>query len=87
MVRLSKTAEAVGGEGASARIGQVGSYVVIPQEEGDLLAMVTAQRTRQPRRLTDSNPEEKNTVITVLAVGVIQEGEFHRGIGRYPVVG
>ncbi len=87
VVRMSKAAEAVGGEEASTRSVRVGSYVVISQEEGDLLAMVTAQDTRQSSRLAQNSPEEKSTVITVLAVGVIREGKFHRGIGRYPVVG
>ncbi len=88
VVRVSKPAEVVNdGEEARIRTGQVGSYVVIPQENGDLLAMVTAQRTRQPSRRAADSPEDQSTVITVLAVGMIREGRFCRGITRYPVVG
>ena len=101
VVRLSKAAEVVGSEEAGAtprspgapgpssrtRAGQVGSYVVIPQEDGDLLAMVTAQRTRQLNRRAGDSPEDQSTVITVMAIGMIRAGKFCRGINRYPVVG
>ena len=84
VVRVSKTAEIANAQELGARVGQVGSYVVIPQENGDLLAMVTAQRTRQLNRRADDRPEDQSTVMTVLAVGFIREGRFCRGISHYP---
>ena len=69
------------------RPGQVGSYVVIPQNYGDLLAMVTAQRAREQGRRSVDATEQPNTVIILLAVGTIRQGQFRRGITHYPIVG
>lgn len=80
IVRMSKSAGDIDTEQAGIQTGQVGSYIVIPQEDCDLLAMVTAQQNT-------GSPEQYSTAITVLAIGVIQEGKFCRGIHRYPSVG
>ena len=70
-----------------SRPGQVGSYVVIPQDGFKLLALVTAQRTRQPgRRASDAgNPDR--TAIAMQMIGSVRDGKFRRGISHYPVVG
>ncbi|NIA07213.1 MAG: DUF87 domain-containing protein [Actinobacteria bacterium] len=69
------------------RPGQVGSYVVIPQDGCKLLALVTAQRTRQPERGPTDSVEPNLTTITMLMIGTVRDGRFHRGISHYPVVG
>ena len=76
-----------GSETYKSRPGQVGSYVVIPQKDCKLLALVTAQRNRQPGRRTTDTVEPNLTAITMLMIGSICEGKFHRGINRYPIVG
>jgi hypothetical protein len=80
VVQLSKPAELGDSEDTCAHIGQIGSYVVIPQQDCDMLATVIAQRKI-------NGPEQNRTVINVLAIGMIREGKFCRGIHRYPVVG
>lgn len=73
-------------EGRRSRPGQVGSYVVIPQKDGKILALVAAQRTRQAgRRASDvANPDL--TAIVMLMVGTVRDGQFQRGISHYPIV-
>ena len=69
------------------RPGQVGSYVVIPQDGCKLLALVTTQRTRQPGRRSTDSVEPNLTAITMLMIGTISQGKFRRGISHYPIVG
>ena len=76
-----------GSESYKSRPGQVGSYVVIPQKGGKLLALITAQRTRQQERRTTDTIEPNLTAMTMLMVGTIYDGKFHRGINQYPIVG
>ena len=76
-----------GSECYKSRPGQVGSYVVIPQKGCKLLALVTAQRTRQPGRRTADSTEPNLTAMTMLMIGTIHEGKFSRGINQYPIVG
>ncbi len=87
VIQLTQALDAPDGEEARTRIGQVGSYVVIPQSESDLLAMVTSQQIRQLNRRAADSPQDQSTVITVLVIGMVRDGKFCRGINRYPVVG
>ena len=87
IVQMAVSPEQANEEKWGVRPGQVGSYVVIPQNYGDLLAMVTAQRAREQGRRSVDATEQPNTVIILLAVGTIRQGQFRRGITHYPIVG
>ena len=73
-------------EGHGSRLGRVGSYVVLPQKGYKILALVTAQRTRKPGRRASDAADPDLTAISMLLVGTIRDGKFHRGISYYPMV-
>lgn len=77
-------------------IGQIGSYVLIKQEQTRALAMVT--RMRELEKFIPSESEQRGEkllndpmtvrTITLVPLGRInEEGEFMRGIGTFPTTG
>lgn len=75
------------GSEMGSRPGQVGTYMVIPQPELDILAMVTAQYSASEANVVEGDDQRGHTIISLLAVGTICEGRFRRGVTRYPCVG
>lgn len=71
----------------SSTLGQVGSYVVIPLENLDILAMVTAQWVQPQESSAQAESRQGSTLVSLLPVGTIRNGKFRRGIKRYPTVG
>lgn len=77
-------------------IGQIGSYVLIKQEQTRALAMVT--RMKEQEKFIPSEPGQRgedtlNDPLTVRTVTLVplgrinDEGEFVRGIGTFPTTG
>jgi len=70
-------------EGRSYRIGQLGSYVIVPMDDKTLVGFVV-RIGRQDTTTIDVEPE---TVMHVQLVGVIKDRRFSRGLNEYPTVG
>ncbi|WP_295937294.1 ATP-binding protein [uncultured Alistipes sp.] len=76
----------VNGEGY--KIGQVGSFVKIPQGYENLIGIVTQIGANAvPEKLHDSQPYG-NRWMTIQLVGESnRSGQFERGISQYPIIG
>lgn len=74
-------------EGQGHRVGQVGSFVRIPQGFANLFGLVTqAGAAAAPTEL--ATPEQSRRWLTVEIVGEGRTGEpFSRGVYRYPTIG
>src|SRR5882757_3119280 len=74
-------------EGQGHRVGQVGSFVRIPQGFANLFGLVTqAGAAAAPKDL--ASPEQSRRWLTVELVGEGRTGEpFSRGVYRYPTIG
>jgi uncharacterized protein DUF87 len=72
--------------GRSYRIGQVGSFVRIPQGYHDLYGIIAeVGATATPEALKDAT-ERGDRWMTVQLVGEIVEATFERGISQYPSI-
>jgi hypothetical protein len=70
--------------GRSYRVGQVGSFVRIPQGYHDLYGIISeAGANATPETLRDAG-ERGDSWMTVQLVGEIVETSFERGISQYP---
>jgi len=73
--------------GKSYKIGQVGSFVRIPQGYHDLYGLVSeAGANATPNGLIESNGGGSERWITIQLVGEIMGASFERGISQYPNV-
>lgn len=77
-------------------IGQIGSYVLIKQEQTRALAMVTRMREQEKFIPSESGQRGEDTLNDPLAVRTVtlvplgrvnEDGEFVRGIGTFPTTG
>src|ERR1700722_9472691 len=72
--------------GRSYRVGQVGSFVRIPQGYHDLYGVVSeAGANATPKTLKDIAARGERWM-TVQLVGEIIEATFERGISQYPTI-
>ncbi|MER9548339.1 ATP-binding protein [Mesorhizobium sp. M0322] len=72
--------------GRSYRVGQVGSFVRIPQGYHDLYAIISeVGASATPAAFTDAHDRGERW-LTVQLVGEIVEASFERGISQYPNV-
>jgi hypothetical protein len=72
--------------GRSYRVGQVGSFVRIPQGYHDLYGIVSeVGANATPQALKDIN-SRGDSWMTVQLVGEIVEASFERGISQYPTI-
>ncbi len=77
-------------------IGQIGSYVLIKQEQTRALAMVTRMREQEKFIPSESGQRGEDTLSDPLAVRTVtlvplgrinDDGEFVRGVGTFPTTG
>ncbi|MNJ24443.1 AAA-like domain protein [compost metagenome] len=73
-------------EGRTHRVGQVGSFVRIPQGYNDLYGIVASSNESSSVDI-ENNISSDNRVIIVELVGESSCGFFDRGISQYPSVG
>lgn len=75
-------------DGEGYKIGQVGSFIKIPQGYEDLIGIITQIGANAvPERLADSQPYG-NRWMTIQLIGETNRtGKFERGISQYPIIG
>jgi hypothetical protein len=74
-------------EGRSYRIGQVGSFVRIPQGYQDLFGIVSEVGAKAASTIADSKLSETGRWMQIQLVGESIGGDFERGISQYPNIG
>ena len=74
-------------EGRSYRIGQVGSFVRIPQGYQDLFGVVSEVGAKAAPLTTDQQLSETGRWMQIQLVGESIGGVFERGISQYPNIG
>lgn len=74
-------------EGRAYRIGQVGSFVRIPQGYQDLFGVVSGVVATAPESRSSSSAAESGRWMDIQLVGEAVSGVFERGISQYPNVG
>ena len=74
-------------EGRSYRIGQVGSFVRIPQGYQDLFGIVSEIGAKAAPIMTDQELSETGRSMQIQLIGESIGGEFERGISQYPNIG
>lgn len=74
-------------EGRSYRIGQVGSFVRIPQGYQDLFGVVSEVGAKAAPTTTDQKLSETGRWMQIQLVGESIGGVFERGISQYPNIG
>ena len=74
-------------EGRTYRIGQVGSFVRIPQGYQDLFGIVSEVGAKIAPTLVDEVDPDTGRSMQVQLVGEAIGGEFERGISQYPNIG
>lgn len=72
--------------GRSYRVGQVGSFVRIPQGYHDLYGIVSEVGANAAPGAVDDETSRGDRWMTVQLVGEIVEASFERGISQYPTV-
>lgn len=72
-------------EGRTHRIGQVGSFVRIPQGYNDLYGVISETSESTVGNINDADCSERRT-IKVELVGESVGDEFERGIGQFPSI-
>ncbi|MFQ5462813.1 MAG: ATP-binding protein [Phycisphaerae bacterium] len=70
-------------EDRTYRVGQLGSYIIIPLDDRDLVGFVVSTRLQADSPGT----EEPGLVLQVQLLGELRDGRFDRGVNEYPVVG
>jgi len=70
-------------EGERRRLGQVGSYLVLPIDDVRLIGYVTGVARRDP---ADADLPEQH-VMSMQLLGTIREDWFDRGVDSYPTIG
>ena len=70
-------------DGQTYRIGQLGSYLVIPQAERTIVAFVVS--TGQHDHLADAGDDDLR--VCAQLIGEVQGTRFVRGVNEYPIVG
>jgi len=70
-------------EDRTYRVGQLGSYIIIPLDDRDLVGFVVSTRLHADAPGT----EEPGLVLQVQLLGELRDGRFDRGVNEYPVVG
>ncbi len=70
--------------GVKYRIGQLGSYVIIPMEGGERLVGFITGVGREDVVVTDIKPQN---LLDVQLLGAICQDRFIRGVRRYPTIG
>ncbi|MGE6126506.1 ATP-binding protein [Aeromonas rivipollensis] len=73
-------------EGRTHKVGQVGSFVRIPQGYNDLYGVVASSNESSTIDI-DENVSLENRMINVELIGESSCGFFDRGISQYPAVG
>ena len=74
-------------EGRTYRIGQVGSFVRVPQGYQDLFGIVSEVGAKIAPTLVDEVDPDTGRSMQVQLVGEAIGGEFERGISQYPNIG
>ena len=74
-------------EGRTYRIGQVGTYVRIPQGYQDLYGVVSEVEVRDDPIHTNPNTSSTGRLMHISLVGEALAGEFERGISQFPNLG
>ena len=74
-------------EGRTYRIGQVGSFVRVPQGYQDLFGIVSEVGAKIAPTLVDEVDPDTGRSMQVQLVGEAISGEFERGISQYPNIG
>jgi len=74
-------------EGRTYRIGQVGSFVRIPQGYQDLFGVVSEVGAKAAQNSTDEIDADTGRSMQVQLVGEAIGGVFERGISQYPNIG
>lgn len=74
-------------EGRTYRIGQVGSFVRIPQGYQDLFGVVSEIGAKAAPQPTDTEPTDTGRWMQLQLVGEAVGGVFERGISQYPNIG
>jgi hypothetical protein len=74
-------------EGRSYRIGQVGSFVRIPQGYQDLFGIVSEVGAKAAPATADQKLSETGRWMQIQLVGESIGGDFERGISQYPNIG
>ncbi|MYA59629.1 MAG: ATP-binding protein [Chloroflexi bacterium] len=74
-------------EGRTYRIGQVGSFVRIPQGYQDLFGVVSEAGARDGLEVQDADRPSTGRWMQVQLVGEALAGVFERGISQYPNIG
>ena len=74
-------------EGRAYRIGQVGSFIRIPQGYQDLFGVVSEIGAKETREASGTANADTGRWMVVQLVGESIGGVFERGIGQYPNVG
>lgn len=78
-------------DGKTYRIGQIGSYVALPEGEHMIIGMVTQVRMTESfdpaLREQAVQLARKKRVIEIQLVGAVKHGRFEKGVSLFPVVG
>ncbi len=70
-------------EDRTYRVGQLGSYVIIPLDDRDLVGFVMSTKLQSDT----PGAEDPPLVLQVQLLGELKDGRFNRGVNEYPVVG
>lgn len=71
-------------KGVKYRIGQLGSYITVPMENGERLVGFVTGVGREDVVVTDIKPQN---LLDVQLLGAICGQKFRRGVQRYPTIG
>ena len=69
--------------GSAFRVGQVGTFIVMPESERSIIGTVVSARDTAT---TGETPGGKR-ILEVKALGTLQTGRFERGLSALPVIG
>ncbi|HLX12564.1 MAG TPA: ATP-binding protein [Bacteroidota bacterium] len=69
----------------SSRVGQIGSYVVMPESERSIIGTVVAARDTTPLGNTKDGVGKR--LLDIQTLGTLQNGKFERGLTALPVIG
>ncbi|MBU1299364.1 MAG: ATP-binding protein [Bacteroidetes bacterium] len=67
------------------RIGQIGSYVVIPTDDVQVIGIITESRIRFEK--FDTRPSDQLKEIYIQLVGTLRSGRFEKGVSKFPLIG
>jgi hypothetical protein len=69
----------------ASRVGQIGSYVIMPESERSIIGTVISSRDTTPLAAKDEGAGKR--ILEIQALGTLQNAKFERGLTALPVIG